>query len=51
MALGAAPLTSDAIGASTSSSDLIAIAGPVRRKVADPVAPYRQPSLFDEVEP
>lgn len=51
IALGAAPLSADAISAATSASDLLAIAGPVRRKVADPVAPYSQPSLLDEVEP
>ena len=51
VALGAAPLSSEAIGDSMSAADLIDIAGPGGRKVADTSAPYGQQALFDENEP
>ena len=51
VALGAAPLSSEAIGDSMSAADLIDVAGPGGRKVADTSAPYGQQALFDENEP
>jgi predicted Rossmann fold nucleotide-binding protein DprA/Smf involved in DNA uptake len=51
IALGAAPLPVDAIGPAIRASDLIAIAGPVGRTLADPAHAHSQPTLFDEVEP
>lgn len=46
--LGAALLSSASIGATISPSDLVALAARSGRKVAEPAAPYLQPTLFDD---
>ena len=48
--LGAAPLSSASIGATISSSDLVALASRSGRKVAEPAAPYLQQEMFDHLK-
>lgn len=46
IALGASPLSAS-IGTAVTPSDLVALAGPSRRRVAEPSGRYEQPGLFE----
>ena len=48
--LGAAPITPASIGSTVNASELVALAARSGRKVAEPVAVYRQQELFEDRE-